>query len=59
MDYWYEGNLNESANRRDKDGIVYYIQQSSFLFLCTLLYLFVLGVLIYLIQREGIRSRWN
>ena len=26
MDYWYEGNLNENANRREKDGIVYYIR---------------------------------
>lgn len=26
MDYWYEGNLNENVNRREKDGIVYYIR---------------------------------
>ena len=26
MDYWYEGNLNEQINRREKDGIVYYIR---------------------------------
>ncbi|MFR7474805.1 coenzyme F420-0:L-glutamate ligase [Frisingicoccus sp.] len=26
MDYWYEGNLNENANRREKEGIVYYIR---------------------------------
>ena len=26
MDYWYEGNLNEQVNRREKDGIVYYIR---------------------------------
>ena len=26
MDYWYEGNLNESVNRREKNGSVYYIR---------------------------------
>ena len=26
MDYWYEVNLNENANRREKEGIVYYIR---------------------------------
>jgi hypothetical protein len=26
MNYWYEGNLNENINRREKDGVVYYIR---------------------------------
>ena len=26
MKYWYEGNLNEKANRRDKNGVVYYVR---------------------------------
>ena len=26
MDYWYEGNLNETANCREKNGIIYYIR---------------------------------
>lgn len=26
MDYWYEGNLNEQVNAREKDGITYYIR---------------------------------
>lgn len=26
MDYWYEGNLNEKVNRREKDGVIYYIR---------------------------------
>ena len=26
MDYWYEGNLNEKANRREENGITYYIR---------------------------------
>ena len=26
MDYWYDGNLNEQENRREKDGVVYYIR---------------------------------
>ena len=26
MDYWYEGNLNEQVNQREKDGIIYYIR---------------------------------
>lgn len=26
MNYWYEGNLNENVNRREKDGVIYYIR---------------------------------
>ena len=26
MDYWYEGNLNESVNRRETNGIIYYVR---------------------------------
>ena len=26
MDYWYEGNLNDRVNAREKDGITYYIR---------------------------------
>lgn len=26
MEYWYEGNLNEEANRREENGIIYYIR---------------------------------
>ena len=26
MKFWYEGNLNKSENRREKDGIIYYIR---------------------------------
>lgn len=26
MNYWYEGNLNENENRREKNGVVYYIR---------------------------------
>lgn len=26
MDYWYDGNLNENVNRREKEGVVYYIR---------------------------------
>ena len=26
MNYWYEGNLNEQINRREKEGIIYYIR---------------------------------
>lgn len=26
MNYWYEGNLNENVNRREKNGVIYYIR---------------------------------
>lgn len=26
MDYWYDGNLNESVNRREKNGVIYYVR---------------------------------
>lgn len=26
MNYWYDGNLNENVNRREKKGVVYYIR---------------------------------